>query len=100
MTGGAGVTFGGMHRALFMPHQHMNELIVLEKCVIDRQYRAARIAEDVLDAVVLEGADDDLRSAQFDVVCSLHCDLLIHGALPGRLNKRADSKRKGRCRPL
>ncbi|ODS02590.1 hypothetical protein AUC71_14500 [Methyloceanibacter marginalis] len=49
-----------MHGALLVAHKHVLQPIVLEQLVIDRQHRAAGIAEDVLDALVGESLKHDL----------------------------------------
>ena len=49
-----------MHRRLFMAHQNVANGVLLENCVIDRQHRAAGIAENHLNAVILQRAQYDL----------------------------------------
>ena len=53
-----------MHRALLVPHQDVLDLVLLEELVVDVEHRAARIAEDVLDAFFLEAADDDFGTRE------------------------------------
>ncbi|MNW21271.1 hypothetical protein D3C71_2220860 [compost metagenome] len=45
-----------------MPHQDVLDHILLEHRVIDRQGRAARIAEDMLDSLVGERLDHHFRA--------------------------------------
>ena len=52
LAGRARITLGGMHRALFVPHQDVPHLVLLEQRVVDRQHGAAGIAENVLDALI------------------------------------------------
>ena len=63
LAGGARIALGGMHRTLLMPHQDVaNTVLRLEQRVIDRQYRAAGIAEDVLHALIGERLDHHFRA--------------------------------------
>src|SRR3546814_8214686 len=54
-----------MHGGLLMADQNVPDALLLEQRVIDRQHCAARIAEDHLDAQVLQRPDQYLRSAHF-----------------------------------
>ena len=47
LAGRARIAFGRVHRALLVPHQDVLQLVLLEQRVVDRQHRAARIAEYV-----------------------------------------------------
>jgi hypothetical protein len=47
-----------MDRTLLVPDEHMLDLLLLEERVIDRQHRTAGIAEEMLDALILKGAND------------------------------------------
>ncbi len=60
LAGRARIALGGMHRALLVAHQDVLDLVLLEQRVVDRQHGAARIAEQVLDALVLKRCDDHL----------------------------------------
>ena len=60
--GGPGIALGGMHRRLLVPHENVADLVLLENRVVDRQDRAARIAENNLDALRLEGPQQGLRA--------------------------------------
>src|SRR5207244_9725240 len=68
-----------MYRALFVPDQHVLELVLLEQLVIDIEDRAARIAEDVLDAFLLEAADHNFCARQ------------LHGTPLGSINNHSRS---------
>jgi hypothetical protein len=46
-----------MHGALFVPHQDVLHHVLLKQRVIDRQHGAARITENVLDALIGERLD-------------------------------------------
>ena len=52
LAGRAGIALGGMHGALFVAHQDVLHLVLLEQRVIDRQHGAAGIAENVRDALI------------------------------------------------
>ena len=52
-----------MHRAAFLAHQDVAQRVLLEQRVVDRQDRAAGIAEYDFDALIDERFDDDIRSA-------------------------------------
>ena len=62
LAGRARITFGGVGRALLVAHEDVAELVLMEDGVVDRQHRAARIAEDHLDALVLQRLDDHFRA--------------------------------------
>ena len=65
LAGGARIAFGRMHRALLVAHQDVLDLLLLEQLVVDRQHRAAGIAEDVLHALVGQGLDHHFRAGHF-----------------------------------
>src|SRR3546814_20106361 len=65
LAGGSRVTLRRMHGGLLMADQNVPDALLLEQRVIDRQHCAARIAEDQLDAQVLQRPDQYLRSAHF-----------------------------------
>ena len=54
-----------MHGSLFMPNQDVFEFVLLVDCVVDVQHRAARITEDVLDALIRKATRDDIRAIEF-----------------------------------
>ena len=53
------VAVGRVRCSLLVPHQDVLDLVLLEQRVVDVEHRAARVAEDVLDPLLLEAADDD-----------------------------------------
>ena len=62
LAGRARVTFRGMARALLVADEDVAKLVLMEDGVVDREHRAARIAEDHLDALILQRLDDHLRA--------------------------------------
>ncbi|XKM42960.1 hypothetical protein A4U53_017190 [Rhizobium ruizarguesonis] len=54
----------------------MLDILLLKDLVIDRQDRAAGIAEDMFDAVVLQRLENDLRSRH-----SIACRLIVRAHL-------------------
>ena len=77
LAGRARIALGGMHRALLVPHQDVAHLVLLEQRIIDRQHRAAGIAENVLDALIGKRRHHHFRAGH---LC--HCSLR---SLPFRL---------------
>ena len=65
LAGRAGIAFGRVHRALLVPHQDVLHLVLREQRVVDRQHRAARIAEQVLHALVGERLDHHFGAGHF-----------------------------------
>ena len=57
LTGRPCVALGGVDRAAFLADQDVADGILVEDRVVDRQYRATRIAEDHFHALVLQGAE-------------------------------------------
>jgi hypothetical protein len=53
-----------MGRALLVADQHVLQLRLVEQRVVDRQHRAARIAEQHIDALIEKGAHHDLRAGE------------------------------------
>ena len=51
-----------MHRAAFLAHQDVPHRVLLEQGVVDRQDRAAGVAEYDIDALIDERLDDHIRS--------------------------------------
>ena len=51
-----------MARSLLVAHENVAKLVLMEDGVVDRQHSAARIAEDHLDALILQRLDDHLRA--------------------------------------
>src|SRR3954471_12146332 len=60
----------------------MFDLALLENLVIDRQHRAARIAENVLNAMIGQRADDHCRTGH---LVGIMAALVTHGWLRMRL---------------
>ena len=60
LAGRAGIAFGRMGGALLVAHEDVLDLLLLEDLVIDRQHRAAGIAEDMLDPLVGQRLQHDL----------------------------------------
>jgi hypothetical protein len=56
------IALGRVDRALLVAHQDVAQRILLEQRIVDRQHRAAGIAEDHVDALVQQGADHHGRS--------------------------------------
>ena len=65
LAGRARIAFRGMHRALLVAHQDVPDLVLREQRVVDRQHRAARIAEQVLDALIGERLDHHFGAGHF-----------------------------------
>jgi hypothetical protein len=65
LAGGAGIAFGHVAGALLVAHQDVLDGVLLVQLVIDRQHRAARISEDMLDAIVLERLQNHFRACHF-----------------------------------
>jgi hypothetical protein len=61
-----------VHGALLGPHQDVLHLVLREDGVVDRQHRAARIAEQMLHALIGERRDHHFGAAHFP----------CHGRLP------------------
>ena len=62
LAGRARIAFRRVGRALLVAHEDVAKLVLMEDGVVDRQHRAARIAEDHLDALVLQRLDDHFRA--------------------------------------
>ena len=60
-----------MAGALLVAHQDVLDLVLLEDLVINRKHGATRISEDMLDAVVLQRPEYDLRSRHPIAICRL-----------------------------
>ena len=69
--GAAGVAFGGVHRALLVADQDVLQLRAGQG-VIDRHDGAARITEQMLHAVILQGFQNDFRPCHPIVCCTRH----------------------------
>ena len=65
LAGRARIAFGGVHGALLVPHQDVVHFVLLKQGVVDRQHRAAGIAEQVLDALIGKRRDHHFRAGHF-----------------------------------
>ena len=63
LAGGTRIALRRMGRALLVAHEHMLDEVLVEQRVIDRQHRAARIAENRIDALILQGLHNHFRAA-------------------------------------
>ena len=63
--GRARVAFRRVRRALLVPHQNVLDLVLREQRVVDRQHRAARIAEQMLHALIVERLDHHFGAGHF-----------------------------------
>jgi hypothetical protein len=48
-----------------LPDQDVLDLLLLEELVVDEEHGAPRVAEHVLDPLLLQAAHDDLSASQF-----------------------------------
>ena len=62
LTGGAGIALGRVHRPLLMADQDVANLVLVEERIVDGKHRAARITEDMLNSLVLQGSDHHFGS--------------------------------------
>ena len=78
--GGARIALGGVDGALLVPHQDVAQLVLLEDGVVDRQDRAAGIAEHDIYAEIDQSADNQFGPGQLcrGVILGIRC----HGDLP------------------
>ena len=103
LAGRARIAFGGVHRALLVPHQDVLDHLLLEDRVIDRQHRAARIAEDVLHALIGERLDHHFGAGHFPARRGSAAHVCRHGPLHSlefRLIRRPFGNQKGAEKPL
>ena len=84
LAGRARIAFGRMGGALLVAHQDVLHLLLLEDLVIDRQHRAARIAEHMLDPLVRQRLQHDL-GARHLLIASLPAIVFVLPLLPSRL---------------
>ncbi len=68
LAGRARIAFGGMDRALLVADEDVLDAILLEQLVIDRQHGAARIAENMLNALIGESLKHHLGACH----CARH----------------------------
>ena len=64
LAGRARIALGGVGRALLVAHQDVAQARLVEEGVIDRQHRAARIAEEVGHPLVDQGPHDHLGAGE------------------------------------
>jgi hypothetical protein len=93
---GAGIAFGGMDRALFMAHQNVPDIILLENLVIDRKDSATRIAEYHFHALFLQGLNHHLRSGHLTCHLVLHHGVISFSTVAAFGNKKAPVPVRGR----
>ena len=62
LAGGAGIALRRVNRALLVTNEDVLHLVLVEERIVDRKDRAARIPEDMLDSLVLQGADHHFGS--------------------------------------
>ena len=60
------IAVGTVHGGLLVAHENVFELVLFENLVVDRQDRAAWIAEYELDPLRLKTSDGDLGAGQID----------------------------------
>src|SRR3954464_12294529 len=89
-----------MAGALLVPHQNVLDVALLENFVIDRKHRAAGIAEQVLDAMIDERANDHRGAGHLVRIVAV----VGHGLLRMRCPSAASSfsvlgNKKGPQRP-
>src|SRR5690606_24265711 len=62
---GASIAVGGMDCGLLMAHEDVLDLCLLEELVVDVQYGTARVAENVVHALLLQASHHDLCATDF-----------------------------------
>ncbi len=72
----ARVALGGVHRRLLVTHQDVAQLVLLEERVVDREDRAAGIAEDDLDFLVDQGFHQQIGAGRGGLL-GLHDNALL-----------------------
>ncbi len=71
LAGRAGIALGGMDRALFVAHQDVADIVLLEDLVIDRKHGAAGISEYRVHTLILQGLNHHFRSGHLTCHASL-----------------------------
>ena len=66
LAGRTGIALGSMDRALLMAHEHVDDIVGREERIVNRQHGAARITENVPDALVFQRPNDHFGTGQFD----------------------------------
>jgi hypothetical protein len=87
LTGGPRIALGHVHGGLFVAHQDVADVVLLEDLVIDRQHGAARIAEYSVHSLIPQGLNHHLRTGHR----LRHCRL--HRLCP----KKSPRTKRGRC---
>ena len=94
------VSFRGMHGRLFVPHQDVANGVLLEQRIVDRQHRAAGVAEQVLDTMIDQRPHDHGCAGHLVRIVAR----LAHRLLRMRVRRAASSwvsaNKKGPKRPL
>ena len=62
LAGGACIAFGGMDSGLFVAHKDVADPALRENRIVNRQYGAARIAEDDFDTQIGQRLHDNRRA--------------------------------------
>ena len=57
-----------MHGGLLVAHQDVFEIVLFVDCVVDVQYRAARVAKHVVYTFFGKATHDDIGAREFHVV--------------------------------
>ena len=79
LAGGARVALGRVHGAGLLADQDVAERVLIENGVIDRQYGAARITEDLRHALIDQAFQEDFRTVHL-LVCHRPCPLDFNSA--------------------
>jgi hypothetical protein len=100
-TGRPRVSIGCVHRRLLMAHQNMLESGLLVNFVVDVEYSATGITEQVFNPFVPQATNHDLRTGQFhvchgEIVLFFQKDsTLAIAPFPVKLAVRKQKKKKG-----
>jgi len=81
--GRARIALGGMDRGLFVAHEDVADVVLLENLVIDREHGTAGIAEHDIHALVPEGLNHHFRAAH--LTCHRSCS--VCDVIPIRMKK-------------
>src|SRR5450631_1709145 len=54
-----------MGRALLVPNQHVANMVLMENSIVNRQYRPARISENRIHSLILQGFNDHFCAGHF-----------------------------------
>ena len=106
LAGRAREAFCGMRRALLVAHENVADLVLMEDRVVDRQHRAAGIAEDELDALIFQrldhhfGAGHVLRHNRYSPLSSVVLDLRQQKRPSRGLGHALVNRRQGLCLPV